>query len=84
MLKKKLSALAAISILAASPAVAQTAQSLSIANAPSFRASAPMTDANSLDSRNGIGIYVIGAVVLGLVVWGIIKLTKNDDEATSP
>jgi hypothetical protein len=84
MLSKKLAALAAISVLAASPAVAQTAQSLSVTNAPSLRASAPSVDANSLDSRNGIGIYLIAAVVLGLVVWGVIELTKSDDGATSP
>lgn len=84
MLSKKLSALAAISVLAASPAAAQTAQSLSLANAPAVRVGAPSVDANALDSRNGIGIYLIGAVVLGLVIWGVIELTKNDDSPSSP
>ena len=84
MLTKKLSALVAISVLAASPAVAQTAQTLSVANAPSLRASAPTADANALDSRNGFGIYIIGAVLIGLLVWGVIELTKGDDEPASP
>jgi hypothetical protein len=83
MLSKKLSAIVAISVLAASStAVAQTAQPLSLANAPSAPAAAPV-QSSALDSRNGIGIYIIGAVVLGLIVWGIIELTK-DDEPSSP
>ena len=81
MLSRKLSALAAISILTvSSAAVAQTAQPLSLGNAPALR-TAP-TQANALDDRNGIGIYIIGAVVLGLIVWGIIELTGDD--STSP
>lgn len=82
MLSKKLSALVAISMLTASTAaVAQSAQSLSLA--PAVRAGGDAQGVNSLDSRNGIGIYLIGAVVLGLIVWGIIELTK-DDEPDSP
>lgn len=82
MLSKKLSALVAVSMLTASTAaVAQTAQSLSLA--PAARASADAQGVNELDSRNGIGIYLIGAVVLGLIIWGIIELTK-DDEPESP
>ena len=78
MLSKKLSALVAISVLtASSAAVAQSAQPLSLANAPAARAGAPTADANALDGRNGIGIYIIGAVVLGLIIWGIIELTKT-------
>ncbi len=85
MLSKKLSALVAISVLtASSTAVAQTAQPLSLGNAPAMRAGAPSTDASALDDRNGIGIYIIGAVVLGLIVWGIIELTKGDDAPASP
>lgn len=86
MLSKKLSALVALSMLAgSSAAVAQTAQPLSITNSPALRAGATSDDASALGSRNGIGIYLIGAIVLGLVVWGIISLTKNnDDNAMSP
>lgn len=82
MLSRKLSALVAISVLtASSAAVAQTAQPLSLGNAPA-RSALP-TQANELDGRNGIGIYIIGAVVLGLIIWGVIELTK-DDEPSSP
>ena len=82
MISKKLSALVAISMLAASSAaVAQSAQSLSLS--PAVHAGADAQGANALDSRNGIGIYLIGAVVLGLIVWGVIELTK-DDEPESP
>ncbi len=85
MLSKKLSALVAISVLtASSAAVAQTAQPLSLANAPSMRVGAETTDASALDGRNGIGIYIIGAVVLGLIIWGVIELTKDDEGPASP
>lgn len=81
MLRKKLSALVAISVLTASTAaVAQTAQPLSLASSPALSA----TESSQLDDRNGIGIYIIGAVVLGLVIWGVIELTKNDDNPSSP
>ena len=85
MLSKKLSALVAISMLtASSAAVAQSAQSLSLAGSPSVRASADGQDVSALDSRNGIGIYLIGAVVLGLIIWGVIELTKSDEGPSSP
>lgn len=85
MLSKKLSALVAISMLtASSAAAAQSAQSLSLANAPAMRAGADAEELNALDSRNGIGIYLIGAVVLGLIVWGVIELTKGDGDSESP
>lgn len=81
MLSKKLKALVAVSVLSASSAaVAQSAQPLSIANTPAVRAGAPTANASALDDRNGIGIYVIGAVILGLIVWGIIELTKSDED----
>ncbi|HEV7660816.1 MAG TPA: hypothetical protein VGO55_13335 [Allosphingosinicella sp.] len=85
MLSKKLSALVAISMLtASSAAAAQSAQSLSLANAPAMRVGADAQGLSALDSRNGIGIYLIAAVVLGLVVWGVIELTKGDGNAESP
>jgi len=77
MLSKKLSALIALSLVTASSgAVAQSAGSLSLATAPAAQGQ----DVSNLDDRNGIGIYIIGAVVLGLIVWGVIELTKDDDE----
>jgi hypothetical protein len=85
MLSRKLAALAAISLVAASSAaVAQTAQPLSVANSPAAqRASASMSGESDLE-RRGIGIYIIGAVALGLIIWGIIELTKDDGGPTSP
>ena len=85
MLSKKMSALVAISVLSASSAaVAQTAQPLSLANAPTTQVAGSPNEASALDSRNGFGIYIIGAVVLGLIVWGIISLTDNNNGPTSP
>lgn len=82
MLSKKLSALVALSMItASSAAVAQSAQPLSLQHSPAM---ASANDASSLDDRNGIGIYIVGAVVLGLIIWGVIELTKNDDGPESP
>ena len=85
MLSKKLAAIAALSLItASSAAAAQSAQPLSIANSPSVqRAGASATGENDLD-RRGIGIYIIGAVVLGLIIWGVIELTKDDNGPSSP
>ena len=85
MLSKKLAAIAAVSLItASSAAVAQSAQPLSLSNSPTAqRAAASSQNANSLD-RRGIGIYIIGAVVLGLIIWGVIELTKNDKGPHSP
>lgn len=85
MISKKLSALVALSMItASSAAVAQSAQPLSIGNSPAARAGAAAQDANDLDDRRGIGIYIIGAVVLGLIIWGIIELTDDDEGSSSP
>jgi len=85
MLSKKMAALAAISLVtASSAAMAQTAQPLSLQNSPSAaRAGAPTAGESNLD-RGGIGIYVVGAVVLGLIIWGIIELTDDNNGPSSP
>jgi hypothetical protein len=80
VLSRNLSALVALSLISASGAAA-AAQPLSLANAP---AAARADGASNLDDRNGITIYIIGAVVLGLIIWGIIELTKDDEGPTSP
>ena len=81
---RKLAASAVIgSLLAAAPAVAQStvsAQSLSLATAP--RAGASLKGENQIEGV-GTGLLVIGAIVVGLAIWGIIELTK-DDEPSSP
>ena len=85
MLSRKISAIVAASVLSASSAaVAQTAQPLSVANSPAVRSAAGTSEASALDDRNGIGIYIIGAVVLGLIVWGIIELTSDGEGSESP
>jgi hypothetical protein len=85
MLSKKLAAIAAVSLItASSAAVAQSAQPLSLTQSPAAaRADAGLAGESNLD-RRGYGIYIIGAVVLGLVIWGIIELTDNDDGVESP
>jgi len=84
MLSKKLAAIAAVSLItASSAAVAQSAQP-SRSTVPAVeRSTAGVQGENDLD-RRGIGIYIIGAVVLGLIIWGIIELTKSDEGPHSP
>ena len=84
MLSKKLAAIAAVSLItASSAAVAQSAQPLSLSNSPAVeRASAGTSGQNNLD-RRGYGIYVVGAIVLGLVIWGIVKLVDNNNNGPS-
>jgi len=83
MLSRKLTALLAASmIFGSSAAVAQSAQPLSLSQSTAVRAGAPTQDSNQLE---GTTIWIIGAIVVGLAVWGIIELTKNDnDNPTSP
>jgi hypothetical protein len=78
MLSKKLAAIAAVSLISASSAaVAQSAQPLSLSNSPVVqRAGAQNVDQNNLD-RRGYGIYIVGAIVLGLVAWGVYELVKS-------
>lgn len=60
-------------------AQAQTMHPLSIANAPSAqRAGADLQDGSEL---RGTAKWIVGAVVLGLLIWGIIELTGDDEEA---
>jgi hypothetical protein len=82
-LGKLILAVAAVS-MASAPVLAQSAQPLSLANSPIVsRSSANFGDASGLD-RRGIGIYLIGAVLLGLIIWGVIELTKSDEGPSSP
>ncbi|MGZ8282213.1 MAG: hypothetical protein ACXWUN_04580 [Allosphingosinicella sp.] len=76
---KTLAMLAAASLITAS-----TAASAQV-GAPQAveRTGAATTGASQLDDDDdgGITIWIIGAVVLGLLIWGIIELTEDDDEA---
>jgi hypothetical protein len=78
MTPKPLYLLAALSLVGTSgAAIAQTAAPLSLASAPGLARAAP-ADASEL---HGTARWVVGAIALGLIVWGIIELTDNDDGA---
>lgn len=75
MLSKSLAAVSALAlVLGSSAAAAQTGV------AP---ASAAITQSDSDLSGRGAGIYIIGAVVIALLIWGAIELL-DDDEPSSP
>ena len=85
MLSKKLAAVAAISMItASSAAVAQSAQPLSLSNSPSVERAAPGMQGQSNLDRRGYGIYIVGAVILGLIIYGIVKLVDNNNGPHSP
>jgi opacity protein-like surface antigen len=85
MLRKSFAAIAAITLLAgSSAAAAQSAQPLSLGNAPGMeRAGASVAGTDELGSR-GYGVYIIGAIILGAIIWGIIELTSDDEGSSSP
>jgi hypothetical protein len=79
MISKMLAMLGAASLLAASSAAAaQSAAPLSLANSPAARSGAQAGDANRLD---GPGLWIVGGIVVALVIWGVIELIDDDDEA---
>ena len=64
-----------------SPLAAQSASALSLSNSPAVaRANAPLEGQNSLEGRGPV-FYLIGAAVIGLIIWGAIELLGDDDEA---
>jgi hypothetical protein len=78
MISRKMAALVAASLItSSSAAVAQSAQPLSLTNSPEVqRASHGLHSGSDLD-RRGYGIYIVGAIVLGLAAWGIYELVKS-------
>ena len=79
MLSKKLAILVAASLVtASSAAVAQSAQPLSV-----VRSGATTQGAANLD-RRGYGIYLVGAVVLAAIIYGIVKVVDHKSHPTSP
>ena len=79
MRMNSLAALAALSMIAAGPAAAQSAAPLGVA--PAARAADGTQGANELV---GTTAWILAAIALGLVVWGIIELTSDDDAPDSP
>ena len=77
MISKKLAALAAISMVtASSAAVAQAAP----ADTPAVaRAGADVQGSNEIV---GTTAWILVAIALGLIVWGVIKLTGDDGPAS--
>lgn len=77
MFSKKLAALAALSMItASSAAVAQSAAPLSIDSAPAVQAGETTQGSNELV---GTTAWILAAIALGLIVWGIIELTDDSD-----
>jgi hypothetical protein len=74
MLKNSIAALSAIG-LAIGPVAAQAAPQ------PAPRAPAATKDSEQLV---GTTAWVLAAIGLGLVIWGIIELADDDDEPASP
>lgn len=82
---KLLSALlASLSLFAGTAAQASSAQTLSLANAPQVGRASTSPGASNAQSGTGAGIYVIGAIVAGLMIWGIVELASGDDDPDSP
>ena len=80
MRSRKLAALAALSLVASSSAaIAQSAQPLSIQGSPAVeRAGAEVEGEGQLV---GTTAWILAAIALGLIIWGIIELT---DDPSSP
>jgi hypothetical protein len=83
MLSRTLAVLAAATLVfGSSAAVAQSAQPLSLANAPAVeRAGADVAGASELRGTTG---WIIGAIALGLIIWGAIELLDDDEDTDSP
>ncbi len=81
---KILAATAALSLLVSgSAAVAQSAQSLSVAGSAQ-RAGAPVADSSDLGGRRGLLGWVLGLIAIGMVIFVVTKLSKDNDLPASP
>lgn len=81
MRSSRLAALAAISLVigssAASAQISPTTQPTAAA-ASVQRAGAPIADSNELRGTTG---WILGAIAVGLLIWGALELFGDDDEA---
>jgi hypothetical protein len=64
----------------ASAALALTLAPIAAQAAPAARTDAPIAESEQLA---GTTLWIVAAIALGLVVWGIIELS-SDDEPESP
>lgn len=81
---KLLSALAAsLALFSVAAVQASPARPLSLANAPQVSRAATSSGASNAQSEMGAGVYVIGAIVAGLMIWGIVELASGDDDPDS-
>ena len=80
MLSSRLAALAALSlVIGSSAASAQVGQPEPPSAVSSVqRAAAPVADSNELRGTTG---WILGAIAVGLLIWGAIELFGDDDEA---
>lgn len=83
MLKFLSALVASLGLFSAAATQASPAQSLSLTNAPQVSRAATVPGASNAQSGAGVGVYVIGAIVAGLMVWGIVELASGDDDPDS-
>ena len=66
--------------ITASAALALTVAPIAAQAAPAARTAAPVAESEELV---GTTMWIVAAIALGLIVWGVIELT-SDDEPESP
>ena len=69
--------------LAVSAALALTAAPIAAQAAPR-QVSRTGADVDQADQLRGTTGWIIGAIALGLIIWGIIELTDDDEGPESP
>ncbi len=79
-MKRKFAAVVALSMITASSAAVAQAAAPGVAATSTARAGAPIEGSNELV---GTTAWILAAIALGLIVWGIIELT-DDDGPSSP
>jgi len=81
MLSRTLGALAAASLLSVGSVAG--AQSATARPGPGGSAAIERAGGETEDSNQlrGAGRWIVGAVALALLIWGIIELTSNNEEA---
>jgi hypothetical protein len=83
MLKFLSALIASLGLFTAAAVQASPAQSLSLTSAPQVSRAATVPGASNAQSEMGAGVYVIGAIVAGLMIWGIVELASGDDDPDS-